>query len=428
MNAAIRERVLLVLCLFALDSRPALAQAIADKGAVAEDPTPQKAEQAQKSNPPAQSEDQPRESSGKRAFVMAPLPISSPAIGSGVVPVGAFIFPLRKMDTVSPPSVIGVTGLFTNNGTRTFALGGQFYFKQDTYQITAGFGRGNINYDLYGSGMSAGLKLPLRQTGQVFQVEFLRRVGWKFFLGPRFTSGSSLLTIRTNSENTPSPPPDLGLNTNLTAVGARLTRDTSTNQFYRTNGTFFTLTSDFFSQTLGSKYSFQAYKTVFAKYWSLSRKQVLAYDAYFRATGGKPPFYGNCIYGNSNQLRGYVAGKYFDRYMVTTQLEYRLTLPLRLGLVAFGGVGEAIPGGDQLLFPNNSFLPAGGGGLRFQLSKQYHVNLRADLAGSKDGHILPRYRRGFLMALRANDSECRIAGILKSACSRLRAQQPGVQP
>jgi hypothetical protein len=118
----------------------------------------------------------------------------------------------------------------------------------------------------------------------------------------------------------------------------------------------------------------------------VSKNQVLAYNAYFCATGGKPPFYGNCIYGANNELRGYVAGKYFDRYLVATQLEYRLALPMRFGVVAFGGIGEAIPGGDQLLFTNNSFLPGGGGGLRFQLSKKYHVNLRADIAGGKDGH------------------------------------------
>jgi outer membrane protein assembly factor BamA len=145
-------------------------------------------------------------------------------------------------------------------------------------------------------------------------------------------------------------------------------------------------TSDFYSQTLGSKYSFQSYVTTFSKYWSLSENQVLAYNGYFCATGGHPPFFGNCVYGTSNQLRGYVAGKYFDRYMVATQLEYRLSLPWRLGVVAFGGVGEVIPGGDQLLFTDNSFLPSGGGGLRFQLSKQYHVNLRADIARGKDGH------------------------------------------
>ena len=40
-------------------------------------------------------------------------------------------------------------------------------------------------------------------------------------------------------------------------------------------------------------------------------------------------------------------GTCFDRYMFGTQLEYRLTLPKRFGLVAFGGLGEVIPGGNQ---------------------------------------------------------------------------------
>jgi hypothetical protein len=133
--------------------------------------------------------------------------------------------------------------------------------------------------------------------------------------------------------------------------------------------------------------------TLFSKYWSLSENQVLAYNAHFCEPGGRPPFYGNCTYGTSNELRGYVAGRYFDRYMVATQLEYRLALPWRFGVVGFGGVGEAIPGGDQLLFRNNNFLPSGGGGLRFLLSKEYHVNLRADIAQGTDGH---RFRWGLV--------------------------------
>jgi len=112
---------------------------------------------------------------------------------------------------------------------------------------------------------------------------------------------------------------------------------------------------------------------------------VIAYNAFFCATGGAPPFYGNCIYGTNSELRGYTAGKYFTRYAVASQLEYRLELPKRFGLVAFGGLGETIPGGSQLL-ASSKFLPSGGGGLRFQLSTKFHVNLRADLAGGRDGH------------------------------------------
>src|ERR1700743_436978 len=71
----------------------------------------------------------------------------------------------------------------------------------------------------------------------------------------------------------------------------------------------------------------------------------------------------------------------------STQLEYRLVLPKRFGLVVFGGLGGTIPGGSQPLqrVQDGRFLPSGGGGLRFALSQKYHVNLRADIAQGRDG-------------------------------------------
>jgi outer membrane protein assembly factor BamA len=320
------------------------------------------------------------------AFVAAPLPISSPALGSGIVPVAAYIFSLSATDKTSPPSVLGAAGLATNNGSRGFVAGGELYFKENTYRITAAFVRGNLDYDLYGLGAGTSqLRLPLNQNGQGFFGEFLRRLGWKFFVGPRFLTGNSLIAVRSADVGTAPLPPDLGLHTTLTALGFRVDRDTSPNRFYPTTGTLVDFTGDFFSQSLGSKYSFQSYKFTFNKYGSLTRNQVLAFGTFACVTAGQPPFYGNCIYGTNSQLRGYIAGRYLDRYMVTTQLEYRLALPKRFGLVAFGGLGEVIPGGNQP-FRMTSFLPSGGAGARFELSKTYHVNLRVDFAQGKDSH------------------------------------------
>jgi hypothetical protein len=349
--------------------------------------TPKALEDSTQSTAPAQLGTEPKKK--KRGVlegaVVAPLPISSPAIGTGIIPVFGYIFSVSAKDKVSPPSFIAVAGLVTNNGSRAFTVGGQLYLKEARYRIMSGFARGNINYDIYGNGVAAGLRLPLVQTGQIFFGEFLRRVGWKVFAGPRFLTGHSLITINSNTDSTFPIPPDVGLQTNLTALGIRLLRDTSPNRFYPTSGSYFSFTSDFFSQSLGSKYSFQSYQTTFDKYWSLSKSQVLAYDVYLCATGGTPPFYGNCIYGANNELRGYTAGRYFTRYMAATQMEYRLVLPKRFGFVAFGGIGEAIPGGSQL-YGEQKFLPSGGGGLRFLLSKKYHVNLRADIGQGRDGH------------------------------------------
>lgn len=317
--------------------------------------------------------------------MIAPLPISSPALGSGIVPVAAYIFALDR-DERSPASVVGAAGLVTDNGSRALAVGGELYFKQNTYRTTAAYLRGNLNYNLYGLGSGDSQpKLPLKQEGQAVFGEFLRRIPWKFFVGPRFVWGSSLITVRSNNTGGAALPPDIGADTTLTALGFRVNRDTRPNRFYPTGGMLIDFTADFFSQGLGSKYSFQSYKFTFNKYMSFGDRHVLAYNFFICSTGGQPPFYGNCIYGTNNELRGYVAGRYLDRYMVATQLEYRLSLPWRFGIVAFGGVGEVVPGGNQD-FRRKNFLPSAGAGGRFQLSKKYHVSLRVDYAQGKDTH------------------------------------------
>lgn len=323
--------------------------------------------------------------SRRGAIVAAPLPIVSPAIGAGIIPGLGYIFPFSKDDKISPPSTIGAAGLITNNGSSGFAVAAQLFMKENKYAVTSLYFHGNVNYNLYGTGTAAGngdIKVPLDQEGQVFFGEVLRLIPWQFHIGPRFLSGDSLVTVRPSNGETAAPPPDTGLHTALRSLGVRLMRDTRPNHFYPTKGMFTQFTSDFFAQALGSKYTFQSYKFTFNKYATVGKNQVLAYNFYDCNTGGDPPFYGNCLYGTNNELRGYEAGRYLDRHMIATQLEYRVSLPKRFGLAAFGGIGEVIPGATQI-FRSNNFLPSIGGGPRFQLSPQYHLNLRADFAKGK---------------------------------------------
>ncbi len=84
------------------------------------------------------------------SIVIAPLPIVSPAIGSGVSPVAGYIFPFQEKVKISPPSVI------TNNGTRGFGLGADLYIKEDRYELKSFYGHGNVDYKLYGVGYANG--------------------------------------------------------------------------------------------------------------------------------------------------------------------------------------------------------------------------------------------------------------------------------
>jgi hypothetical protein len=192
---------------------------------------------------------------GSGALVIAPLPISSPALGSGIVPVFAYIFSLGGTNDRSPASVLGAAGLATDNGSRALAFAGELYFKRNRYRATGAYVRGNLNYNLYGLGSGDSQpRLPLKQEGQAVFGELLRRTAWKFFVGPRFVWGSSLITIRGDNAGSVPLPSDIGLRTTLTALGFRVNRDSRPNRFYPTGGMLIDFTSDFFSKGLGSKY------------------------------------------------------------------------------------------------------------------------------------------------------------------------------
>jgi hypothetical protein len=57
---------------------------------------------------------------------------------------------------------------FTNKGSSGFGLVAQLFIKENTYAVTSIYVHGNVNYNLYGTGVTAGngdLKIPLDQTG-----------------------------------------------------------------------------------------------------------------------------------------------------------------------------------------------------------------------------------------------------------------------
>jgi len=324
---------------------------------------------------------------GKRGeMVVAPFPISNPAIGSGIVVVGGYLFPISKSDKISPDSMIGGAGFYTSNGSWLWGAGTKLYLKQDRFRITGAYGRGAINYDLYGIGNSAGdagLSVPIDQNGRALLLESLFRTKGKLFVGPRYQWRK--LDARFTGDNIP---PNLNidpgeLKSTTSSLGFHIQSDLRDSQFYPTTGTLADVVGDFFEGTFGGDFSYQSYTFAFNKYSGFSPRQVLAFRVFGCATAGHVPFYDLCLLGMHNDIRGYKAGQYRDKLMLTTQVEYRLQLPKRFGLAAFFGLGEVAP--DIASFNNDNLKPGGGGGLRFLLAKKNHVNLRVDYAAGLQG-------------------------------------------
>ena len=322
-------------------------------------------------------------------FVIAPIPVSSPAVGSGLVLVAGYVFQLKESDTVSPPSTIGLAGAFTSNGSRGGGAAARLYFDQSRYQTTLAFGKGRINYDFFGIGRLPNepeISVPIHQEGRFFFGEFLRNVGKNIFIGPRYQHRR--LTARIDGL---APPggfviPDLDLESTTVALGVHVQRDLRDSTFYATKGSLFDFKADFFDESLGSRRQYQTYKVSFNQYRPLNEKSVLAWRGVICSANQSVPFYDLCLFGTSNDIRGYTGGEFQNRRMFAGQAEYRRHLKGRFGVVGFGGVGSVARRWNE--FRSDQLLPAAGAGLRFTLEKKNHINYRVDWAIGRAGHTL----------------------------------------
>jgi len=340
---------------------------------------------------PTQKDQEPEKEKGEKrgSLVIAPIPISSPAFGSGLLLITGYVFKLNEQDKTSPPSWLGGAGAFTNNGTGALVLGARLYFQENKYQTTMAVAKGRANLDFFGIGRIPGrapISVPLSMDGTIFFGEIMRKTRRDIFIGPRFQYRRVGARIDGLAPPGGFEVPEIDIRSNSVALGFHVQRDLRDSTFYATKGNLFDFTADFFDQAWGSRREYQVYKIAYNGFHKVAPRQVLAYRAMACSANGSVPFYDLCLFGFNNDLRGYTTGEFQNRRMFAGQGEYRVELKKRLGVAAFGGVGGvARRWGD---FRSDELLPAAGAGLRFKLDKKNHINYRIDVAFGREGRTL----------------------------------------
>jgi outer membrane protein assembly factor BamA len=223
-------------------------------------------------------------------------------------------------------------------------------------------------------------------SGTIFLGEFLRNIGSNVFVGPRYQYRKIGAGIDGPPVNGGFEVPELDLQANSVAIGFHVQRDKRNSTFYPTKGSLIDFTGDFFDQAWGSRREYQTYKIAYNAFREIKPRHVLAYRAMACSANGSVPFYDLCLYGFSNDLRGYTTGEFQNRRMFATQAEYRLEWKKRLGFVAFGGVGGVARSWTN--FRSDGLLPGGGVGLRFKLDKKNHINYRIDVGVGREGRTV----------------------------------------
>ncbi|MDV5824487.1 BamA/TamA family outer membrane protein [Sphingobium naphthae] len=332
----------------------------------------------------------PSASKSKPDLLIAPLPVSNPALGTGAALAGVLYYNPNGSPT---PWVTGVAGGYTSTDTWGVGLFHQMALDDDRFHITALAGYGDARLNFYGIGPNAGeagLSVKLRDKGLMAYLDGQVRIFDKGLLSNlHFGARASYLRLESSASiPTPDRPdldlPEVELRSKIATIGPSFTFDTRDHPFNPHKGVLVTGTWMFGADFLGSDFEHSKLEILSTGYFRLAKSTVLAVRKTLCSVKGDAPFYDLCMFGRHADLRGYEAGRYRDGATWALQAELRQRVTDHLGVVGFAGVGGiAQSSGD--IWKHSYVLGSGGVGLRYLASPANDVNLRLDVAWGKDG-------------------------------------------
>jgi outer membrane protein assembly factor BamA len=171
-----------------------------------------------------------------------------------------------------------------------------------------------------------------------------------------------------------------------TSVGGQLAAiyDSRDNLLNAKNGVYLRLTHGFYGKLLGGTHDFELTRLDMRYYTQPFKKSnsVLAFQFTMHFSHGDTPLQELGRLGGSESLRGYFEGRYTDRNLFVTQVEWRQKISRLWGVTAFTGVGSVASSIGQ--FDISSLRPAVGVGVRFLIDPEEDLNLRLDFGAGQE--------------------------------------------
>jgi hypothetical protein len=159
-------------------------------------------------------------------------------------------------------------------------------------------------------------------------------------------------------------------------LGLELSRDNRNSSFSATKGGLVKLLTVVFNKAFASQYNYSYTELDVRKYISLNKNNVLAFQLGSTLTFGNVPYRNLATLGGPNMMRGYYGGRYRDYNVVAFQVEERMHLFWRIGIVGFAGLGQV---SDNLTHWHLDKIKYSiGSGLRFAVLPKEKLNVRLD--------------------------------------------------
>ncbi len=168
-------------------------------------------------------------------------------------------------------------------------------------------------------------------------------------------------------------------------LGPALTWDKRDNVVNPSKGFYWDLRYSSYAKSLGGTVNYHRLLIDFRKYFNVNpaKRQILAFEMVGVFIRGDAPFKELAELGGPRIMRGYYRGRFRDNYLTAFQAEYRLPIYNRLGMVAFAGVGKVYNPSEANF---NGLHYSYGTGIRVNINKREHLNLRMDYAFGDPDH------------------------------------------
>jgi hypothetical protein len=337
---------------------------------------------AQSNGPGDLADDMARAKRGE--WIIAPIPFKSALLGSGLkLGVGRMYF--KDAGAAKPhPSMFGAGGMYTENGGWAAALMDRRYWARETWRSTAAVADGEIKYSLQlGDFPDADVEVEQGFKGVMFALD--RNFANHAWVGAGIIAGKSPLRITDLPGDLPGLQPSLTYKSVTVNLNAEW--DTRDDSFYPSAGIYLDFTAGMSRSSVGSSDDeYASYSLAMNRYYGVGERSVLAVRAFLQTVDGDAPFFALPWFGSGADLRGYTPGRFIGQSLAAAQAEWRVKVGKRLGFVVFAGAGGVF--GEVQNFEQEDFLPAGGVGARFRLTKKDTVNFRVDYAWGRDDNSL----------------------------------------
>jgi hypothetical protein len=315
----------------------------------------------------------------KKGFLLVPSLITEPAVGYGVMGA-AIYFHSSYSSKKGPPSMSGIIGGGTQNGTWMAGAFHVGYWNKDRIRYMGALARTYVNVGFYGSGNGGlvdaeSVNLNMDAWLVLQQIKF-RIAQTNFFLG-----GKYIYFDTDNTFDVPVEVPEFEgteFKSTLSEASVILNYDSRNNIFTPTKGFFIDLSGSYSDTWMGGDDLYGRIAARMIGYVPVSKKLVLGARHESIYSLGDIPFYARPIV----VLRGAPLMKYQNRNVTVMEVEVNWNVYKRWNLVGFTGMGNAFASFDE--FNEGKSVASIGTGFRYLLARKFGMQMGMDFAKSTD--------------------------------------------